>query len=369
MISLDNAATSFPKPKNVIREVERCITRYCGNPGRGSHKLALAAADRIFDTRVAVSEFLGTEKCENVIFTANATHALNLVIKGLITEKCHCITSDLEHNSVIRPLYKMLDKYDGTLSVFNSDFPVTDAIEPLIQSDTKIIISTLCSNVTGKIINLSELSAIAKKHGLKLVLDASQYLGHAKINLEGTYYTAICSAGHKSLFGIQGSAFAAINEDELFDTLMEGGSGVDSFSRVMPILMPERYEAGTLSTPAIVSLGAGIDYLNSIGMTEVEHHIKKMTDLLYEVLVGVPRLTLYGAENGIASFNLYNLRSSYVSDVLDKRGILTRPGFHCAPLIHQKLGTNEYGAVRVSLSYFNSDKDIYELGRALKDLC
>ncbi len=365
MIYFDNAATSFPKPECVIQEVRRCITHYCGNPGRSSHKMALAAADKIFETREIISGFVGNQKSENVIFTPNATYALNLVIKGLINKKCHCIISDSEHNSVLRPLCKVLKKYDGYYSIFNSDLAPIDAIEPLICEETTIIICSLCSNVTGKTINLVELSDIARRHNLKLVLDVSQYVGHIKLDLRNIYYTALCSAGHKSLFGIQGSGFAIINDCMLLDTLVEGGSGIDSFSEEMPLLLPERYEAGTLSTPAIASLGAGINYLSKIGMDNVELKLGSLTQIINDELKFIPGVTTYGANNGIISINVRNLPSSYVSEILNKNNIATRSGFHCSPLIHKKLGTSEQGAVRISLSYFNTEKEIHKLIKVL----
>ena len=368
MIYFDNAATSFPKPKSVIYDLNQCLKTYCGNPGRSSHKLALNAADKIYETREIIAKFIGNNKCENVIFTPSATYALNLVIKGIINEKCHCIISDLEHNSILRPLYKALKKHDGELSVFNSDLNVRDAIIPLIRSDTKVIISTLCSNVTGKSINLNDLSYIAKEYKLKLILDGSQCIGHTRIKINDVYYSALCCAGHKGLFGIQGSAFAIINDPELFDTLTEGGSGVDSFSPFMPELLPERYEAGTLATPAIVSLGSGVKYIQNIGIDEIEKHILQMTNTLKDVLESIRSVRVLGVENGIASFNVGNYSSSHVAKMLDNEGIATRSGFHCAPLIHQKLGTNEIGAIRVSLSYFNNEKEIYSLYKALKKI-
>lgn len=368
MIYFDNAATSFPKPKNVIKEVNNCITRYCGNPGRSAHRLSLAAADKIFETRIIISDFLGWNKCENVVFTPNATYALNLVIKGLITDKCHCIISDLEHNSVIRPLKKAMSKFGGELSVFDTDLPVAEAIEPLIKKDTFAIISTLCSNVTGKIVNFEDLSSVAKRHNLKLIIDASQYIGHMRLNLNNLYFTALCSAGHKSLFGIQGSAFAIINDYSLFDTLTEGGSGVDSFSEAMPLLLPERYEAGTLSTPAIASLNAGIEFLNKVGMDSVEQKLIYMTSVAIDELKSIPGISIYGANNGIISFNIKDYSSSYVSEFLDTQGFATRSGYHCAPLIHKKIGTLERGAVRMSLSYFNKESEIYALRKVLRNI-
>lgn len=368
MIYLDNAATSFPKPKRVMREVARCLSDYCGNPGRSSHRLALAAADKIFETRELVADLLGYKKCENVIFTHNATYALNLVIKGLITERCHCIISDIEHNSVLRPLYKTQEKFGGDISVFDSDLPLNEAITPLICKDTKIIISTLCSNVTGKTIDFKELSTLASTHGLLLVIDASQCLGHISINLNDAYFTAICSAGHKALFGIQGSAFAIINDCKLFDTLTEGGSGVDSFSKTMPLLLPERYEAGTMSTPAIAGLNAGLCFINDAGISVIGDRIRSLTYMLESELSDIKGITIYGVNQGIASFNIRDLPSSYVSGVLDKNDIATRPGFHCSPLIHRKLKTESRGAVRASVSYFNTESDIFRLCDVLRKI-
>ena len=368
MIYFDNAATSFPKPKNVIKEVTKCLTCYCGNPGRSSHSLSLTAADKIFEVRSQISDFLGYTKSENVVFTPNATYALNLIIKGLVTKKCHCIISDLEHNSVIRPLIKVLEKHSGELSVFDSDLPLSEAITPLIRPDTELIISTLCSNVTGKIIDFNELSQIAKSHNLKLIIDATQYIGHINLNLENSYFTALCSAGHKNLFGIQGSAFAIINDCKLFDTLIEGGSGIDSFSKNMPLLLPERYEAGTLPTPAIVSLGAGIKFLNDVGIFEIEKKLNNLTLILYDELKSIPSAVVYGANNGIIAFNIGNYSSSAISDILDKKGFATRSGFHCAPLIHKKLLTSENGAVRVSLSYFNNQSELYALCKLIRSI-
>lgn len=367
MIYLDNAATSFPKPKCVIREVSRCISEYCGNPGRSSHRLSIAAADKIYETREKIAEFLCYAKSENVIFTPNATYALNLAIKGLLTKKCHCIISDLEHNSILRPLCKAQEKYGVDYSVFDTDKSPDIAIPPLIREDTELIICTLCSNVTGKILDFISISNIARKYNLKLILDASQYAGHNKLDLSNLYFTALCSAGHKGLFGIQGSAFIIIN-DCILDTITEGGSGIDSFSSHMPIYSPERYEAGTLSTPAIASLNAGIEYISQIGIDNIENHILKLTDELKNTLDLIPSIEVYGINNGIASFNIRDLPSSKVSYLLDEKGIATRSGFHCSPIIHTKLGTSTSGAVRVSLSYLNSNKDINKLFVALKNI-
>jgi selenocysteine lyase/cysteine desulfurase len=326
------------------------------------------AADKIFEARELVAGFLGVNACEKVVFTPNATFALNLVIKGLVNEKCHCIVSDLEHNSVLRPLYKSAQEHGADISFFDTNEPLEDALNKLIRPNTKVLISTLCSNVTGRFIDLHVLSRVAKKHNIALLLDASQYLGHNFIDLSDVYFTALCCAGHKGLFGIQGAAFAFINDCQLIDTLCEGGSGVDSFSEKMPLVLPERYEAGTLPTPAIVGLGAGIKFINEVGVHEIDKKLTSLSELMKYELSSVPDLKLYGAENGIASFNIAEYPSSYVSEYLDKLGIATRSGFHCAPLIHKKLKTENRGAVRASMSYFNSESDIYSLVKALKSI-
>lgn len=368
MIYFDNAATSFPKPKCVIDEVIRCLKLYCGNPGRSSHDMALAAAEKIYETRERLSDFVGADKAENIIFTPNATYALNLAIKGTVTEKCHCIISDIEHNSVIRPIYKCAEKYGCEISAFNTDLPLNKGLIPLIHSNTKIIATSIASNVTGHTLNITELSEISAKYNLKLIIDASQYLGHMPLNLKNVNYHVLCSAGHKALFGIQGSGFAIFKTSENIDTLIEGGSGIDTFSTRMPMLLPERYEAGTLFTPAIVSLWAGIGFINEVGINEIHSHINQLTERIKDILSSFKDITIYGAENGIISFNKANYPSSYIAELLNKKHIATRSGFHCAPKIHEKLGTQKRGAVRVSLSYMNSYNECDSLFRALRSI-
>ena len=368
MIYFDNAATTFPKPPSVINEVTRCLKEYCGNPGRSSHMLALAAAEKIYDTRELIAKFIGATSSENIVFTPNATYALNLAIKGTITERCHCIISDLEHNSVLRPLYKVADLYGCDISIYDSDIPPTKAITPLIRNDTKVIITTAASNVTGKIIDLKSISDISVRHGIKLIIDASQYLGHRCIDLSKLDYHILCSAGHKALFGIQGSGFAAFKSKQNMNTLIEGGSGIETFSRDMPELMPERYEAGTLFTPAIASLYAGIKFIDDIGIDNVCWHIESLTQRTREILDSFSNISVLGAENGIISFNKKDYSSAEISHLLNKSNIATRAGYHCAPLIHEKLGTKDSGAVRVSLSYFNTTKECDALYKAIKSI-
>lgn len=365
MIYLDNAATSFPKPGCVLDAVQNCLKYYCGNPGRSAHSLSLAAAERIYECRETLADFIGLGNPENICFTQNATHALNIAIKGYVCEKMHCIISDIEHNSVIRPLIKSLKRYSGEYSVYDTDKPLSEAIIPLIRDDTRIIVTSLASNVTGKVQDLNELSKIAKRYNLRLVLDASQYVGHRKLDLSSVYWDALCAPGHKALFGLQGSGFIAFREGCDIDTLMEGGSGSDSFDEEMPILPPERFEAGTLATPAIVGLCSGISFLRDYGMQSVENKYKRLTERMLDILSSIEGVKTYGCNNGIASFNLRNIPSSVLSDELNREQICTRGGIHCAPLIHKKMGTERSGALRVSLSVLNTDKELDKLYRAL----
>ena len=369
MIYLDNAATSFPKPRIVIKEVERCLKKYCGNPGRSGHRLSLAAAESIYETREEICKLVSLSSPDSVCFTQNATHALNIAIKGIIRDDGDCLISDLEHNSVIRPLYKQKQIYGGNILVFRTDIPLRQAISGVITDRTKYMVSTLSSNVTGKVIDIKELSSIARENNLKLILDASQYIGHHPLDLSGVAFDALCAPGHKALFGIQGSGFLIIgNQASEIPTLIEGGSGSGSLDTAMPLLSPERFEAGTLSTPSIISMRYGIKYIESIGQTEIENKIRFLTQTLLDRLSNIKKIQLIGCENGICALNVYGQSSETVSAYLDSCGICVRGGLHCSPLIHRRLGTASSGAVRVSLSVLNTKKDIDKLYQALSSI-
>ena len=363
-VYLDNAATTFPKPPSVIKAVKSCISNYCANPGRSTHRLAMRSAEAVYETREEIANFIGLPSPERVVFTANATHALNLAIKGLINDRCHVITSDMEHNSVIRPLHALTRKIGIEVSVYDSSLPLTEAIPPLIREDTKYIVTSLASNVTGRAVDVTELSAIARKYSLTTIADASQYVGHVKLDLAKTPLDIVCAPGHKSLFGIQGSGFMAVCCSKTLGTLMEGGSGSESFSPDMPAYLPERLEAGTLNVPSIVSLGAGIRYIKKLGIDYVEEKIGLLTVRLENAL-DMPKIRLFGCDNGIASFLLEGSSSEKVAAELAEVGISVRSGLHCSPSMHRKLGTERFGLVRASLSVLNEKRDIDKLYRRL----
>lgn len=368
MVYLDNAATSYPKPKRVISELERCVRHYCGNPGRSAHRLSYLASEKIYEARERVASLLDYESPEHVIFTQNATHALNLAIKTSITEKCHVITSDIEHNSVIRPLEKLKRTLGIEYSNFKSGCNIEAEIEKCIRDDTKFIISTLRSNVSGEDVPPDILSRLAKKYRLKLIVDASQFIGHESISLKSTPIDILCAPGHKGLFGIQGSGFFVMTDNEFRDSFIEGGSGSDSLNPQMPPLLPERYEAGTLSTPAIATLSEGISFVCEVGISEIKNKINLLEDMLRDRLDSLGKVKLHANHGGICSFTADGVAVDALARELDRRGICVRAGLHCAPSAHIKLGTVTGGTVRVSLSYLNSRRDIDCLYKALSDI-
>ena len=232
-VYLDNAATSFPKPRTVYEALRECVTEYCGNPGRSSHFLAEKTADKVYEGRERVASFLGISNPEQVVFTSGATHSLNIALKGLINHKCHVIISDVEHNAVLRPLKSICESHGVSISKYDTDLPVKEAIEPLIRDDTEFIVSTLASNLSGRRIDVAELSRVARAHSLSVIADASQYLGHKPLDLSETPLDVVCAPSHKALFGIQGAGFSVFNGNFDITTIIEGGSGSDSFNKRM----------------------------------------------------------------------------------------------------------------------------------------
>ena len=368
MTYLDNAATSFPKPRCVLREVYKCINNYCANPGRSSHKLAAKCDDKIYEARELISDFVNCSSPERIIFTQNATHGLNLAIKGLIDSPCHVIISDLEHNAVVRPLYKAISRYGGRVSIFDSSLPIDEAIRPLICADTRLIVSTLSSNVTGRSIDAKRLSQISREYNIRLILDGSQYIGHIPLPVSCDDYDCLVAPGHKGLLGIQGAGFVALGRDAYPDTFIDGGNGHDTFNLGMGDYIPERYEGGTLSTPSIISMSAGISYINSIGINTIEEKINKLTVLAADALGSLGGITVYGAESGIVSFTSAKYTANDVAGYLSRHNVFVRGGFQCAPLIHKKLGTERHGIVRASFSYLNKRHDVDRLYSVIKGM-
>lgn len=369
MIYLDNAATSFPKPRSVIRETLNCIKKYCANSGRSSHRLAVKTSEEIYKAREAVSDLVSLGAPENVCFTTNATYALNIAIKTLITSPCHILISDIEHNSVLRPIHKLKEKLGVEYSCFRTDGSIRESIESQIRKNTRAVVCNLVSNVTGEEIPLEILSEICKERSLILIIDASQIIGHREINLQEFPCDALCAPAHKGLFGIQGCGFVAFGRNIPRESLIEGGSGNESLRLSMPELPPEHFEAGTLPAPAIVALKAGIEYINGIGVNTIRKRLEYLTELFRERIEQIDKIELFGAQNGIISFRAKGYPSAYISEKLNEYDIYTRSGLHCAPLIHKKLGTTDTGLVRMSLSFMTGKSDADSAYTALKSIC
>ena len=367
MIYLDNAATTFPKPKCVYKKLRDCLSRAVGNPGRSSHKASLLAAEEIFDAREALCELFSFPYPERIVFTQNATHALNMAIRALNPPPRHAIYSDREHNSVIRPI-EALATAGCTHSVFRIEGDILAAMEGAMQKNTDLLVLSLCSNVTGECVSLSAIKEFRKRHPeVRVILDGAQWVGHLPLTADRSLCDILCAPGHKALFGLQGSGFALFVTEGDYTPFSYGGSGSDSLSTDMPPLLPERMEAGTLATPAIATLQAGTRFVLSVGIDSVQGKIRDLTEDIYERLDALREFrVLSRSGHGIVSFISEKVPASAIASFLDSRGIAVRGGLHCAPLVHKAL-TDGKGAVRISVSYLNHARDTDRLYRELKD--
>lgn len=378
MIYLDNAATSFPKPRTVCEEVDKCMRFYCGNPGRGIHKLSLAAAEKIYECREAVAKFIGCESPENIIFTLNTTHSLNMVIKGLLRPGDHVIISDMEHNSVFRPIYKMAQSGIIEYDIFNSltcadrrnPITICSNIAKLIRPNTRLVICTHSSNICSATLPIKEIAALCHRRKILFAVDAAQSAGHLTIDMRDMDIDILCAPGHKGLLGPAGCGILAINNGIVLDTIMEGGNGIISLDGNMPDFSPERYEVGTLATPAIAGLCAGISTIQQIGIQNIYKHECKLFSLTLDRLKSIQGIKIYAPEYQGATllFNIKNLNPDQASRLLDEKGICVRSGFHCSPLAHKKLGTSKEGAIRASFGIYNTVEEIDLFYNALKSV-
>ena len=367
MIYFDNAATTYRKPRYVLRKTLNFIRRGYGNAGRGGYSISLKTAEAIYETREAIARLLSAPSPNNVVFFHNATEALNIAIKTSIPKGTVVLTSFIEHNSVLRPLFALEDKGCIKLSYFSHRGDIEKNIREKIRPNS-VIVCSLVSNVSGEEIPISILSKIRKECNVPVIVDASQAFCHQNINLKENAVDIFCSAGHKGAMGMQGVAFS-VYQSTPETTLLEGGSGVESFARGMPALLPERLEAGTLSAPAIASLKFGVEYIERYGIENIENKLCGFDEYINDELQGIPDIRLLAKGHcGIHSFVFNNQKSSITAQYLEKQGIMVRGGFHCAPLIHQFYNTEDTGAVRISLSIFNTVSEIRKFMRVLKKI-
>lgn len=374
MIYLDNAATTFPKPNEVYNSVDDCIRNYCANPGRGTHNLSITCESKIFDCRERLSMLLNIENPLNIIFTLNATDSLNIAIKGVLKPGDHAITTMIEHNSVLRPLYS-LKKFniETTIIPVNSlGYLNINDIKKSIKKNTKAIIINHGSNVIGTIQNLEPIGLLAKSLGILFIVDASQTIGYSQINVKKMNINLLAFPGHKSLFGLQGTGGLYISDNIEISSLKEGGTGSNSESIIQPDFLPDKMESGTLNTPGIISLNEGIKFIFSKRIDNIRNHEISLMEYLTSELQKLPFVKLYGETNPqlktpVLSFNIDNHDSSEVGRYLNSLNIYLRTSYHCAPLIHKIIGTERIGTVRVSPGYFNTFNDIETFILAIKN--
>ena len=376
MIYLDNAATSGIKPSGVVNAVTAAMKKYSANPGRSGHTASINTADMVYKTREKAADFFGSSAAENVAFTLNCTHALNCVIKGVLKRGDHVVVSDMEHNAVMRPLEKL--KKDGIITWDTAETSADDNVtahnfEQLIKDNTRLLICTNASNVFGFVLPIAKIGELCRKKGILFCVDSAQSAGVLPIDMQKQNIDFLCVAPHKGLYAPMGTGIL-IAEKPLDNTLLEGGTGSESFNLSQPDTMPERLESGTVNVVGIAGISAGIDFVNSRGIKNIYNHEFCLARQLFEGLKKLPKAVLYNDEirymknAPVISFNISGYGSDNVADILNKRGIAVRPGFHCAPSAHTKMGSADTGTVRVSPGLFNNDRQIAFLLNILKKL-
>ncbi len=364
MIYLDNGATSYPKPKNVILSTVDALDNYSFNSGRGGYSASVKAAENIYKVREKVSDMFNFEP-QNISFTSNCTEALNKAIKGVVKKGDHVIISSLEHNAVFRVVYKLykdgIIDYDIADFSFDNDETVNN-FEKLINDKTSLIVCMAASNVFGVIFPIRRIGEIAKKHGITFIVDGAQGAGIIPLDSKKDNFDILCAPGHKCLYGSMGTGFIAVKEGVELNTILEGGTGSDSINPNQPDFMPDRLESGTLNNSGIISLGAGIDFINSKGMDNIYNHELMMTDYLYNGLKSNKEVKLYCPKPEkyksvpIISFNFKDYQSEKTASLLANYNIATRAGLHCSPLAHKHFGTIDRGTVRLCPSVFTTKK-------------
>ena len=376
MIYLDNAATSFPKPKRVIDAVTRYLNEIGGNPGRAAHGPAREASGLIDRTRRSLASLLGNVDPSRIIFTPSTTVALNLAIKGLLKAGDHVLTTSMEHNSVLRPLNGL-----AKLSVTHSLIPCSNSGEldpadilPLIQPHTRLIVLVHASNVTGNLMPVGEVGKVAKERGILLLVDAAQTMGKMAIDPEKLLVDLLAGPGHKGLLGPMGTGFLYVKPGLALEPLWEGGTGTHSESLKQPKTWPDRFESGTCNAPGLAGLAEGIAEVQHLGFEAIAAHERRLVEILLDGLSQFPGITLYGPKDrrsctGTLSFNVQALDCAEVAHILDTAySIAVRSGLHCAPAAHRTIGTFPHGAVRLSVGPYNREEEIHTFLKAVSEI-
>lgn len=375
MIYLDNAATTMHKPQEVIDAVVNAMGSL-GNAGRGANTASLGAARIIYEAREHLARLFGADDPKQIAFTPNSTESLNIAIRGILNPGDHVVTTVLEHNSVLRPLYDLQEKGVEVTFVQSDEKGMIcyEDLEKAIRPETKAIVTTHGSNLTGNLLDIGHIGQIAQKHGLIYIVDASQTAGVFPIHVKDMHVDILCFTGHKGLLGPQGTGGIYVREGLIVRPLKVGGSGVQTYNHHHPSEMPTALEAGTLNGHGIAGLNAALGYIEQVGMDTIRETEQKWMWMFYNGVKEIPGVKIYGDFDvkercPIVTLNIGDYDSAEVSDeLLMTYGISTRPGGHCAPLMHEALGTVEQGSVRFSFSHFNTEEEIHTAIRAVKEL-
>ena len=372
MIYLDNSATTYPKPKEVIDAVMDSFVKFGANPGRSGHSFSIKTALKIAEIRENLAQFVGAENMENVIFTSGATESLNLAILGSVVKGGHIVVTENDHNSVLRPVFYLkklgLVEVSVAKAKHNNKLTAQDILS-CIKPNTYLICINHISNVDGMISDIEEIGKICYEKCILLLVDGAQSVGHQNIDIVRQHIDFLAIAGHKGLYAPQGVGVLVVSSKAKLKPIKFGGTGTDSFSVEQPKEKPEAFESGTLATPAIIGLGAGLEFVKK-NFVKIKDKLEDLTTCLHYELSQIKNLKIYthpDNANGVLSFNIGNMQSTEVAQILDNEfNIMVRSGLHCAPLKHRALGTLETGTVRVSMSYHTTYNDISKLIKAVK---
>ena len=371
MINFDNAATTYPKPRSVRQAVAHAMVQYGGNAGRGGHILTERTSRMVYAVREQAAAFFDA-KPENTIFCLNCTHALNTAIQGVLEPGDHVIISSLEHNSVYRPVAALVKTGTVTCTIAEvdeEDEVTVENVRQSIQPNTKAVVFTMASNVTGQITPIRAIAKLCKAHHICLIADGAQMCGVLPVSLEKDGISILCTAGHKGLYGITGTGLLLTDCEYPIQPLLYGGTGSASASPNQPDFLPDRLESGTQNIIGAASMGAGIAFLKQKTLPVIFNHEQRLCNLFLKGIAKIPEITVYRSPKAsyvpIVSLNIKGVPPETVAEYLSKAGFCLRAGLHCAPLAHQSLGTAE-GTVRFAPSVFNSEQEVMLLVETLK---
>ncbi|RTE06681.1 aminotransferase class V-fold PLP-dependent enzyme [Paenibacillus whitsoniae] len=377
VLYFDQAATSWPKPPSVMEAMLQCMQEYAANPGRGSHQMAVKSSRILFEARKNLAKLFGVRNPNDISFALNTTHALNQAIKGFVKPGDHVICTNVEHNSVRRPLEDLKAKGYIELTYLLHDAEGNVRIEDVrdaLRPNTSLVVVNHSSNLLGSIMPVGDIGELCKRHGARLLVDAAQSAGVLPIHVGDMNIDMLAFPGHKGLLGPQGTGGLYIHPDLELEPLLHGGTGSQSESIAQPTVRPDRYEAGTQNTPGIAGLNEGVKFVLGETVERIHKREWELTQLLMAGLLEIEGITILGPKlgqnkTGIVSFNIENADSSEVAFILDQSfGIAVRSGYHCTPLAHETAGTLATGAVRASVGYFTKEAEIKTLLEAVKEI-